>query len=107
MTTDTAFGPAYYVAGYDQGTQDYTFKATVYNTTSSIPFNISFADVTSDSSTATLTVLNAPDGLSSNVLGGPNVVRKETYRLNAKGGIFSFSLNQYDIAILTTKNSSS
>ena len=105
MTTDTAFGPAYYVAGYDQGTQDYTFKATVYNTTAPIPFDISFAGLTSDHSTATLTVLNAPDGLSSNVPGGPNVVRQETYTLNAKGGVFSFSLNQYDIAILTTKHS--
>ncbi|KIM98287.1 glycoside hydrolase family 51 protein [Oidiodendron maius Zn] len=106
MTADTAFGPAFFVAGYDEGTQDYTFKATVYNTTAPVPFDISFAGLNSSHSTATLTVLNAPDGLSSNTPGGSNVVRRETYRLTANGGVFSFSLNQYDIAVLTTKYSS-
>ncbi|CZT52133.1 related to alpha-N-arabinofuranosidase A precursor [Rhynchosporium secalis] len=105
MTTDTPFGPAYYVAGYDKDTLDYTFKAALYNTTTPVPFEISFASLTKDDSTATLRILSAPDGLSSNVPGGPNVVRQETHKLNAKTGVFSFSLKQYDIAILTTKSS--
>ncbi|KAH8804445.1 glycoside hydrolase superfamily [Xylogone sp. PMI_703] len=102
MSSDSGFGPAFYVAGVNAGTTEYTFKAAVYNTTESIPFNINFEGL-SRGSKATLTILNAPSGLSYNSIGGRNVVEKTVTRLTAKkGGIFSFKLKQYDIAVLTT-----
>jgi alpha-N-arabinofuranosidase len=102
FTSDEDFGPAFYVAGVNHGTNQYTFKATVYNTTSPVPFNIDFEGLRQGAK-ATLTVLNAPSGLSQNVPNGENVVKRTTTSLTAeKGGVFSFQLKEYDIAVLTT-----
>ncbi|OBT82888.1 hypothetical protein VE02_08652 [Pseudogymnoascus sp. 03VT05] len=102
FTSDEGFGPAFYVAGVNQGTNQYTFKATVYNTTSPVPFNIDFEGL-HQGAKATLTVLNAPSGLSENVPNGENVVKRTTTSLTAqKGEVFSFQLKEYDIAVLTT-----
>ncbi|OBT39861.1 hypothetical protein VE00_09722 [Pseudogymnoascus sp. WSF 3629] len=102
FTSDEGFGPAFYVAGVNHGTNQYTFKATVYNTTSPVPFNIDFEGL-HQGAKATLTVLNAPSGLSENVPNGKNVVKRTTTSLTAqKGGVFSFQLKEYDIAVLTT-----
>lgn len=90
------------MAGVNEGTNQYTFKATVYNTTSPVPFNIDFEGL-KQGAKATLTVLNAPSGLSHNVPGGENVVERTTTSLTAgQGGVFSFQLKEYDIAVLTT-----
>ncbi|KFZ07358.1 hypothetical protein V502_09867, partial [Pseudogymnoascus sp. VKM F-4520 (FW-2644)] len=52
---------------------------------------------------ATLIVLNAPSGLSYNVATGQNVVKRTVTLLTAqKGGVFSFKLKEYNIAVLTT-----
>lgn len=102
MISDSGFGPAFYVAGVHSGTTHYTFKAAIYNTTEPIPFNINFEGLRRGSS-ATLTVLNAPSGLSYNAIGGQNVVKQTVTKLTAqRGGVFSFKLSQYDIAVLTT-----
>lgn len=102
MTSDTGFGPAFYVAGVNLGTAEYTFKAAIYNTTDPVPFNIVFEGV-KQGDKATLTVLNAPNGLSHNVVGEENVVKQTATKLTAqKGGVFSFELKEYDIAVLTT-----
>jgi alpha-N-arabinofuranosidase len=102
MTSDSGFGPAFYVAGVNSGTSQYTFKAAIYNTTAPIPFNIDFEGLHKGAK-ATLTVLNALSGLSSNAIGGQNVVKQTVTKLTAqKGGVFSFELNEYDIAVLTT-----
>jgi alpha-N-arabinofuranosidase len=102
MHSDSGFGPAFYVAGVNEGTTQYTFKAAVYNTTEPVPFNIDFEGL-GQGSRATLTVLNAPSGLSYNSIGSPNVVKTTVTRLSAEmGGVFSFELKQYDIAVLTT-----
>lgn len=67
-----------------------------------MPFNIDFEGL-KQGAKATLTVLNAPSGLSENVPGGENVVEETTTSLTAeKGGVFSFQLKEYDIAVLTT-----
>ncbi|KAJ5456013.1 uncharacterized protein N7458_004277 [Penicillium daleae] len=102
MTSDSGFGPAFYVAGVNSGTTEYTFKAAVYNTTAPIPFNIDFEGL-KQGAKSKLTVLNAPSGLSYNVAGGQNVVKETVTELVAKkGGVFSFELKEYDIAVLTT-----
>lgn len=102
MTSDSGFGPAFYVAGVNSGTTEYTFKAAVYNTTEPVPFNIDFEGL-KQGARAKLTVLNAPSGLSYNVPGGQNVVKQTVTELAAnKAGVFSFELKQYDIAVLTT-----
>ena len=102
MTSDSGFGPAFYVAGVNQKTTEYTFKAAVYNTTAPVPFDIDFEGL-DYGARATLTVLNAPGGLSYNSVGGENVVKQTVTELTAqKGGVFSFELKEYDIAVLTT-----
>jgi alpha-N-arabinofuranosidase len=88
--------------GVNAGTTEYTFKAAVYNTTAPVPFNIDFEGL-KQGAKAKLTVLNAPSGLSYNVAGGKNVVKQTITKLVAKkGGVFSFELREYDIAVLTT-----
>lgn len=67
-----------------------------------MPFNVDFEGL-KQGAKATLTVLNAPSGLSENVPGGENIVEETITSLTAeKGGVFSFQLKEYDIAVLTT-----
>lgn len=83
------------------GAGKYTFKAAVYNSTETIPFNLQFQGLRPGAK-ATLTVLTAPDGLSSNVFGGPQVVSKNVTTLTAGKSGFGFELENYSIAVLTT-----
>ena len=83
------------------GPGKYTFKAAIYNSTETIPFNIEFAGLRAGAK-ATLTVLTAPDGLSSNVFGGPDVVQRNVTTLTAGKSGFEFELENYSIAVLTT-----
>lgn len=109
VRSNDTFGPAYYVAGVsDPG--KYTFKVAIYNSTGSVPFNITFEGVEKGQK-ATLTTLSAtgPDngGLSSNVLVdgvlGPQVVEETTHTLHAgKNGEYVFELGNYHLAVLTT-----
>ncbi|KAM3065019.1 hypothetical protein ACMFMG_001228 [Clarireedia jacksonii] len=100
-TNSSAFGPAYYVVGVSSPGH-YTFKAAIYNTTKPVPFSIEFEGVSAGSS-GKLTVLNAPDGNSMNVFGGPDVVKKTVTKVVAgAGGKFEFELKEYDIAVFTT-----
>ncbi|KAE8446472.1 hypothetical protein EG329_011935 [Mollisiaceae sp. DMI_Dod_QoI] len=102
--TTSPFGPAYWVAGVSNPGQ-YTFKVAIYNATSSVPFNISFEGL-GPGAKGTLTVLTAPDGLSSNKLVNGTVVdivRKEVKSLTAgEEGSFEFELENYSVAVLTT-----
>jgi alpha-N-arabinofuranosidase len=104
VTSDSAFGPAYWVAGVSRPGQ-YTFKTAIYNATESVPFDIKFEGVRSGAP-ATLTVLTAPDGLDSNTLTNgvvKEVVQKTVKNLRAgAGGSFEFELENYSIAVLTT-----
>lgn len=102
MVSDSGFGPAFYVAGVNRGTTQYTFKAAIYNTTAPVPFSIQFEGL-HQGSPAKLTVLSTPSGLSHNIVGGQNVVTETATTLTAqKGGLFTFELNEYNIAVLTT-----
>jgi alpha-N-arabinofuranosidase len=80
---------------------EYTFKAAVYNSTGTIPFNLHFEGL-GQGARATLTVLTAPDGLSSNVFGGSNVVQTNVTTLTAGKNGFAFELENYSVAVLTT-----
>lgn len=101
-TTADDFGPAYWVAGEDNATSTYYVKAAVYNSTGDVPFNVTFDGVGSGSS-ATLTVLTAPDGYSYNDIGS-EVVSTTTSTLTAdSGGAFSFSLPNLSVGLLAAK----
>jgi len=101
VTSDTAYGPAYWIAG-TSGEGKYTFKAAVYNTTETQNFSIAF-DGLAEGAKGTLTVLTAPDGHSSNVPGGPQVVNWDSSEIVAGvNGTFQFALGQLSVAVLTT-----
>ncbi|KAH8648281.1 putative alpha-N-arabinofuranosidase A [Tricladium varicosporioides] len=104
VTSDSAYGPAYWVAGVsDPGV--YTFKAAIYNATENVPFNLQFEGV-GQGERAVLTVLNAPDGLSAATLEDgkvKNPVTKKVTELTAgTDGSFTFELENYAVAVLTT-----
>lgn len=99
-THDTAFGPAYWVAGVNNITNQHVFKAATYNATSPVPFSIGFGQTATE---ATLTVLTAPDPYSSSVLDGTNPVIDTVTTLTASDGVFSFELPNYAIALLVTE----
>ncbi|KUJ08213.1 putative alpha-N-arabinofuranosidase A [Mollisia scopiformis] len=104
VSSDADFGPAYWVAGVSDPGQ-YTFKTAIYNSTSAVPFNIAF-DGLAAGAKGTLTVLTAPDGLSSNTLVNGtvvDVVKKIATALTAnEEGAFEFELENYSVAVLTT-----
>lgn len=101
MNSSEIFGPAFYVAGINDKTETYILKAAVYNTTSSVPFELSFPETTAGSK-AELTVLTAPSGpYAMNTWGGAEVVDTNVTTITATESGFSFSLPQWSIALLT------
>ncbi|KAL3424210.1 alpha-L-arabinofuranosidase [Phlyctema vagabunda] len=103
--SESPFGPAYWVAGAS-GEGKYTFKAAVYNTTSPVPFNVTFASI-EEGQTGVLTVLSAPEGLSANTLTEDGevvdvVTRSEKKLVATQGGVFGFELQQWEVAVFTT-----
>jgi alpha-N-arabinofuranosidase len=88
------------VAGVNASTKEYILKAAIYNATAPVPFSVTFGD--GKGTTATLTVLTAPNPYSENVLGGTNQVITSVSTIHASGGAFSFSLPNYSIALLTS-----
>lgn len=83
----------------------YTFKTAIYNATESVPFSVAFEGV-EEGTKGTLSVLSALDGLSSNTLIDgvvSDVVKKDVTELTAgAGGVFTFTLENYNVAVLTT-----
>lgn len=101
ITSKDNIGPAYFVAG-TSGPGKYTFKVAIYNATAPVPLNITFQGLNAGA-TGTLTVLTAPAAMSSNVLGGKNVVSKTVTTVAAgAGGSFGFTLENYSVAVFTT-----
>jgi alpha-N-arabinofuranosidase len=100
ITSDTGFGPAYWVAGTSSA-GNYTFKAAIYNSTEAVPFSLQFEGLEAGV-VATLTVLTAPDGLSSNVFAGSDVVIRNVMTLTSGPTGFEFELENYSVAVLTT-----
>lgn len=104
VTTSTQTGPLYWVAGQNEDSGSYVFKAAVYNSTGDVPVVINLpAGSVSAGSQANLTVLTAPDGYSFNEMGKPNVVQTTTTILHAaRDGSFSFSLPNLSIAVFAS-----
>lgn len=98
-TSDTAFGPAYWVTGEDAGS--YILKAAVYNSTADMPFSVSFPGF---SRAAKLTVLTANSPWSSNTPETPDSVITTTKTLFADAeGAFAFSLPDLSVAMLVVQ----
>lgn len=96
--SETRFGPAYWVAGKNE--EEYIFKVAIYNTTTPIPFNLTFEGI-SEGKKAKLTVLGAEEGWSANVIDGSEVMQtRETEVVASEGGVFGFELGQWEVAVL-------
>ncbi|KAB5542523.1 glycoside hydrolase superfamily [Coniochaeta sp. 2T2.1] len=103
VTSDTGFGPLYYVAGTSaKGTG--IFKAAVYNSTEDVPVSLKFQGY-SKGATATLTVLTGPENPYgyNDPFTHVNVVKETTSTVTAgDDGSFQFSLPELSIAVLET-----
>lgn len=101
-TSETPFGPLYYVAGFDNARNSHIFKAAVYNSTAAVPVSLSFKGV-KEGTEAQLTMLTAPDPYAMNAVGGANLVKTEVSTLKADGrGTFKFNLPNLSVAVLST-----
>jgi alpha-N-arabinofuranosidase len=99
-TTGGDFGPAYWVAGYNNQTGSHMLKTAVYNATADVPVSVSFKGVPAGS-VATLSVLTAPSGDSYNKPGGSQVVQSTNTTIRASaGGVFKFSLPDLSVSVL-------
>ena len=99
-TTGGNFGPAYYVAGYNNQTGSHMLKTAVYNATSNVPISISFNGV-SGGATATLTVLTAPSHDSYNAPNKAQVVTSTNTTITAaRDGTFKFELPNLSVSVL-------
>ncbi|KAB5536249.1 glycoside hydrolase superfamily [Coniochaeta sp. 2T2.1] len=103
VTSDTGFGPLYYVAGTSaKGTG--IFKAAVYNSTEDVPVSLKFQGF-SKGATATLTVLTGPENPYgyNDPFTHVNVVKETTSTVTAgDDGSFKFSLPELSVAVLET-----
>ncbi|KAI5193609.1 glycoside hydrolase family 51 protein [Aureobasidium subglaciale EXF-2481] len=93
------FGPAYYVAGYNNQTGSHILKTAVYKATADVPVSVSFKGVTAGT-TATLTVLTAPSGDSYNAVGAQVVQSTNTSIKASAGGVFKFELPKLSVSVL-------
>ena len=102
-TSNSSFGPLYYVAGVDNTSNSHIFKAAVYNSTADVPVSLTFDGVKAGTS-ASLTVLTAADPLGMNEVGAANIVDKKTSTVTAGvNGVFDFSLPNLSVAVLKTE----
>jgi alpha-L-arabinofuranosidase len=107
VSTTTNFGPAYFVAGKNEGSGSYILKAAVYNVqdpaAADVPFNVHFDGLSSGAS-ASLTVLAAASPEAQNTPGEPEVVQTSVTTLRAgTDGNFVFALSNLSIALLVAK----
>lgn len=100
---DGGYGPAYWVAGRNKDTGSHILKAAVYNSSSSVPFQLSFKGVGS-AAQGKLTYLTAPMNASNSI--GVNVVREHHTSVHAdRRGRFCFELPPYSVGILEVEGS--
>ena len=97
--------PVYYVAGLNSDTGSRILKAAVYDGSANVPMTVSFAGV-AEGTTATLTVLGAPNDDSSNEVGRSPVVNTDVQTLRAgSGGVFTYTLPNMSVSLLEVKDS--
>ncbi|GAB1319356.1 Alpha-L-arabinofuranosidase A [Madurella fahalii] len=103
-TTGDPPRPVYYAAGLNSNTGSRILKAAVYDSRAAVPMTVTFAGV-QQGSTATLTVLTAPNDNSSNDI-GKNVVRTNVQTLTAgSNGVFTYTLPDMSVSVLEVKAS--
>lgn len=93
-------GPAYWVAGRSNVTQTHMLKAAVYNSTSPVPFTVSFTAV-EPGAKANLTILSATDPLAS-VSATSDPVQWTTTQIVSGTHGFEFQLPGLSVALLCT-----
>ncbi len=105
-TSDIGYGPLYYVAGRNDQSKSYIFKAAVYNSTNEadVPVSVKFPGV-APGAVAQLTILSGPENPYgyNDPFTRVNVV--ETTKKNVSAGVdgsFSFSLPNLSVAVLQT-----
>ncbi|KAF2717277.1 glycoside hydrolase family 51 protein [Polychaeton citri CBS 116435] len=99
VITNGDYNPAYWVAGRNADTGSHILKAAVYNATENVPFNLTIEGVQRGAK-ATLTFLTAPSVNSTNEIGSTAVQNHTSGLIAARGGVFSFELPAYSIAVL-------
>ncbi|KAI1737781.1 alpha-N-arabinofuranosidase A [Xylaria scruposa] len=107
LPASSDFDPLYYVAGKNEKTDAYIFKAAVYNSTdgADVPVKLTFDNVVTDT-TAELTVLAGPEdpyGVNDPFTGVNIVKTTKTTIKSDRNGTFSFSLPNLSVAVLETK----
>ncbi|KAJ5937569.1 hypothetical protein N7454_003911 [Penicillium verhagenii] len=101
-TSADAYGPLYWVAGLNNKTSSHIWKGAVYNSTENVPISLTFEGVAKGTK-ADLTILTAPNAFSMNGVAETNIVNSKTETIHAgKSGVFSFSLPNLSVAVLTT-----
>lgn len=87
----------------DEASNNFVFKAAVYNSTAAVAFSLKFEGVSAGAS-AQLTVLTAPAARSYNAPGLPEVVKQTVSTIQAaQDGAFQFTLPGLSVGLLTTK----
>ncbi|KAI5859696.1 glycoside hydrolase family 51 protein [Durotheca rogersii] len=108
LPASSDFDPLYYVAGRNNKTGDYIFKAAVYNSTggADVPIKLAFEGI-EPGATAKLTVLTGPEnpyGINDPST-GVNVVKTNRTTVRAgESGSFEFSLPDLSVAVLETRS---
>lgn len=106
-TSDSAFGPLYYVAGANEAAGSFIWKGAVYNTTDSadVPVSVAFEGV-KPGTKAALTVITNPSGDPygyNDPHTGVNIVDHTTYIIvSTSEGVFEFDLPELSVAVLDT-----
>lgn len=108
-TSDSSFGPLYYVAGKNEAAGSYIWKGAVYNTTdkAEIPVTVTFEGVEAGTKAA-LTIISNPGGdpyAHNDPHTGVNIVNSTTRFItsNEHGG-FEFSLPELSVGVLDTRH---
>jgi len=103
-TSNSTFGPLYYVAGKNNDTGAHIFKAAVYNSTASVPVSLTFQGI-KEGTKASLTVLTTNDPWAWNTVekAGTDVVQNNITTIQAgAGGVFRFTLPAVSVSLLKT-----
>lgn len=110
-TSDSDFGPLYYVAGENKAARSHIWKGAVFNTTDSadVPVSVKFEGVKAGTK-ASLTVITNPGGdpyAYNDPHTGINIVNSTTISIASnEDGAFEFSLPELSVAVLDAKTKS-
>lgn len=106
-TSNSSYGPLYWVAGKNDQSNSYLWKGAVYNTTADIPVSVTFEGLPPGTK-AQLTVLTGPENPYgyNDPWTHVNVVKTSTVITTSDNtGAFTFSLPALSVAVLDTNKS--